>query len=187
MGKKIDRKKLEKLKEGDHQAFEEVFVTYFRNVKYFIFSFIKSEKDSEELAQDVFLKIWENYRSIDPEKSFDSYLYTITRNIVFNYLKHKTVENSYNEYAYFSKSEFAHDPEKILYAKEIELLIEMAVEQMPERRREIYQLSRHKELSNEEISQVLGISKKTVENQLSLAMNELKKVILFFSLFFIIN
>ncbi len=187
MGKRIDKQKLDELKKGSHRAFNEVFIAYFKNVKYFIYSFIKSESDAEELAQDVFLKIWENHQFLDPDKSFDSYLYTITRHTVFNFLKHKSVENAYNEYAYFSKSEFADDPEKILYAKEIELLIEMTVEQLPERRKNIYLLSRHQGLSNEEIAQTLGISKKTVENQLSLAINELKKVVLLFLLFFTLN
>lgn len=187
MALKIEKIIIEQLKNGSHPAFEKVFIAYFKNVRFFIFSFIKSESDSEELAQDVFLKVWENRNEIDAEKSFNSYLYTITRNVVFNYLKHKLVEKSYNEFIYFSRSEFADDPEKILYAREIELLIEMAIGQMPERRREIYCLSRHKGLSNEEIAQKLGISKKTVENQLSLAMSELKKVILFFSLLFIIQ
>lgn len=187
MRKSIEKKVFDLLKQGNHQAFEKIFITYFNNVKFFIQSFIKSNSEAEGLAQDIFLKIWENHSQIDTEKSFDSYLYTIARNTVFNYLKHKTVENSYSEYVHFSRSEFVDDPEKILYAKEIELLIEMKVEQMPQRRREIYKLSRFEGLSNDDIATNLGISKKTVENQLSLALNELRKLIIIFLTFFSLN
>jgi len=187
MKNRIDKGKIDELRRGSHQAFQDIFIAYFRNVRFFIYSFIKSENDAEELAQDVFMKIWENHQSIDTNKSFDSYLYTIARNSVFNFLKHKLVENSYKEYTYSAKTEFVSDPENILFAKEIELLIEMTVEKMPERRAEIYRLSRVKGLKNEEIAKELSISKKTVENQLSLAISELKKTILLFMLLFLIN
>ncbi len=184
---KINPQIVQALKNGNHQAFQKIFVTYFKKIKYFIYSFIKSETDAEELAQEVFLKIWENHLNIEPDKSFDSYMFTITKNLIYNFLKHKLVEKSYQEYIYFSKSEFAHDPEKILYAKEIELLIEMTVSKMPGRRKEIYQLSRHENLSNGEIAEVLGLSKKTVENQLSLALSELKSVVTLFLWLFTLN
>lgn len=182
MKKSIDKEILYSLKSGDHKAFHSIFLAYFGKIKFFICSFVKSQEEAEELAQDVFMKLWENRAQIDPGKSFDSYLYTMTRNTAFNFLKHKLVENAYSEQVYCSEPDFAQDPETIWYARELELLIAMKVEQMPEKRKEIFKLSRHKGLSNEEIAQTLSISKKTVENQLSLALSELKKSIVLFIL-----
>ena len=81
--------------------------------------------------------------------------------------------------------EEAESSDEILFAKEISLLVEMAVCKMPVQRRKIYQMSREKGISNNEIAEELGISKKTVENQLSLALQEIKRVISAFLIFFL--
>ena len=175
---------IEALQNGNHKAFEEVFLTFFDKVKYLLTGLLRSESDAEELAQDIFVKLWINRQSIDTNKSFSSYLYTIARNAALNYLKHKLVEenfkNSFNDF----EIEEADRSDDILFAKEISLLIEMAVCRMPVQRRRIYQMSREKGRSNNEIAEELGISKKTVENQLSLALQEIKRVISAFLIFF---
>lgn len=81
--------------------------------------------------------------------------------------------------------EEADSSDEILFAKEIRLLIEMAVCRMPVQRRKIYQMSRDNGISNNEIAEELGISKKTVENQISLALQEIKRVISAFLIFFL--
>jgi len=135
------------------------------------------------LAQDVFIKLWLNRGQIDVDKSLNAYLYAIARNATFNYIKHKTVEQSY--LSNYQQTEAVDTPEEIYFAREIKLLIEMTVTQMPAQRRRIYILSRDKGISNEDIATQLNISKKTVENQLSLALNEIRKVVsVFFLLFF---
>lgn len=181
----MENSTIEALRNGDHKAFEEVFVAYFDKVKYLLNGLLRSESDAEELAQDIFVKLWMNRQSVDPSKGFSSYLYTITRNTAFNYLKHRLVEenlkNSFNE----SDIDEADSSDEILFAKEISLLIEMAVYRMPDQRRRIYQMSREKGMPNNEIAEELGISKKTVENQLSLALQEIKRIISAFLIFFL--
>lgn len=167
------------IKEGDEKAFEMVFVTYFNKVKYFIFGLIKSEEDAEELAQDIFVKLWVNRESVDFEKSLGSYLHTSARNATINFLKSKFVRDSYVS-DQLHQEEGNESTEEGYYAQETALLIKMAVSQMPEKRKTIFELSREKGLSNDEIASQLGISKKTVENQLSLALKEIRKIITFF-------
>lgn len=168
---------IEALRNGNHKAFEEVFLAYFDKVKYLLTGLLRSESDAEELAQDIFVRLWMNHTSIDPNKVFSTYLYTTTRNTALNYLKHKLVEENY-------KNSF-NSLDEILFAKEISLLVEMAVCKMPVQRKKIYQMSREKGISNNEIAEELGISKKTVENQLSLALQEIKRVISAFLIFFL--
>lgn len=170
------------LQQGDHKAFEEVFTTYFDKVKYLLTGLLRSESEAEELAQDIFVKLWMNRESIDPGKAFNTYLYTIARNTALNYLKHKLVEENFKNC--FNDLDVAADSsDEILFAKEISLLMEMTVCRMPAQRRTIYQLSRGKGISNTEIAEKLGITKKTVENQLSLALQEIKRVISAFLIF----
>lgn len=170
------------LKNGEVKAFDTLFISYFGKVKCFIKGLLKSEVDAEDLAQDIFIKLWINHASLDPEKSINAYLYTMARNAAFNFLKHKFVLETYA--SDYTISDNPDTPDELLYAKEIALLIEMAVCQMPEQRRRIYRLSRNEAVSNDEIAACLNISKKTVENQLSLALQDLRKVIACFLLFF---
>jgi len=183
MGNKLSHQTIQALQRGDHKAFEDMFVAYFTKVKCFILQLVRAESEAEELAQDVFVRIWTNHSSVDPDKSFDAWLFTVAYNTAMNYLKHKLVEDKYQE-VHFSP-DFATTPEEIMYAKEINLLIEMTVNRMPEQRRRIFQMSRNDGHSNEEIAGQLQITKKTVENQLSLALKELRKVISLFFLFII--
>lgn len=176
--KVITKEILHSLKEGNHQAFENIFVAYFNKVKYFIEKIIRSGDDAEDLAQDIFVRLWNNREKIDTEKSFDAYLFTMAYNASCNFIKHLSVKENYEKYIIPSSDHT--DPETLLYAKEIALLIEMTVEQMPEQRKKIYRLSRNEGLKNEEIARELDISKKTVENQLSLALKEIRKILIFF-------
>lgn len=179
----MEKDKVEALSKGNHKAFEDLFIAYFQRVKLFICGIIKSEADAEELAQDVFVRLWTNREAINIEKPLGGYLYTIARNTAFNFLKHKLVEQSYVDS--FSFSDDVATPEEVLFAREISLLVEMTVNEMPVQRRRIYILSREKGMSNNDIAEKLGISKKTVENQLSLALQELRKVVSLFFLFFL--
>lgn len=179
MNEQTSNKIQESFRKGDEKAFELLFITNFTKVKYFIKGLIKSEEDAEELAQDVFVKLWINKDTIDFGKSMNAFLHTAARNATINYLKKKFMHDTYvNEQLY--KDAMQESVEDVYYAQETALLIKMAVSQMPERRREIYEMSRNNGLSNDEIAVRLDISKKTVENQLSLALNEIRKIITFF-------
>lgn len=179
MDNDIDIKTLEALRHGSHKAFETVFVTYYNKTKAFIYSYLKSEPDAEELTEDLFVNLWINHPSINSSKSFDSYLHTIARNAAINFLKHKYVQDTYLNN--IQSEEFSSTSEEDLIAKKLGLLIDDTVGKMPEQRKRIYTLSRKKGLSNEEIATRLNTTKRNVESQLSLALKEIRKAI---SLFF---
>ena len=171
MNNNIDIKTLEAFQDGNHKAFETIFIAYYNKTKTFIDGYIKSEPDAEELTEDLFI----NRHSIDTSRSFNSYLHTIARNAAINFLKHKYVCDAYlnnnQETGYSSTSE------EDLIAKELEMLIDELVGGMPEQRRMIYTLSRNEGLSNAEIAERLNTTKRNVESQLSLALKEIRKVI----------
>ena len=149
----ISETTLKSLKEGNRKAFERIFLAYYGRVRNFITAITKSETDAEDITQDIFGKIWLNRETIDTQKSFHSYMYTNARNAAFNYLKHKKICNAYA--AEYSCPDLDVSPEDMIYAKEIGLLIEMAVTGMTEQQRRIYRLSRNEGLSNDEISALL--------------------------------
>ena len=95
MNNNIDIKTLEAFQDGNHKAFETIFIAYYNKTKTFIDGYIKSEPDAEELTEDLFVNLWINRHSIDTSKSFNSYLHTIARNAAINFLKHKYVCDAY--------------------------------------------------------------------------------------------
>ncbi len=175
MSDTIDIKTLKAFLDGNHKAFETVFVAYYNKTKVFIDGYIKSEPDAEELTEDLFVNLWINRHSIDTSKSFNSYLHTIARNAAINFLKHKYVHDTYlmnNQ-----DMEYSSTSEEDLIAKELGILIDELVERMPEQRKMIYTLSRNDGLTNAEIAERLNTTKRNVESQLSLALKEIRKVI----------
>jgi RNA polymerase sigma-70 factor (ECF subfamily) len=172
---------LEKLTLGDHEAFRRLFMRYYPKVKCFINYFVKSEAIAEDLSQDIFEYIWMNRDMLSNLKSLNAYLFRIAKNKSINYLNHKLIEEDYTS-SCINQKEYQIDEE--IYAKELELLIQLTVEKMPAQRRFIFELSRNKHLPNAEIAEKLNISKKTVENHLNLALKQIRGVIKISSIFF---
>ncbi|WP_337941694.1 RNA polymerase sigma-70 factor [Parabacteroides sp.] len=167
---------------GSHDAFKKLFMNYFPKVKYFVCHLIKSESIAEELAQDVFMKIWERREDLETIESFNSYVYRMAKNIALNYLRRKYLEDSYlEEYEGETESTIEGD----LYVREMELLEQLTVSRMPPKRKAIYEMSRKDGLTNDEIATRMGISKKTVENHLNLALKEIRKTLFLFTSFFL--
>lgn len=95
LGNSMNNNTLEAFQDGNHKAFETIFITYYNKTKAFIDGYIKSEPDAEELTEDLFANLWINRHSIDTSQSFNSYLHTIARNVAINFLKHKYVCDAY--------------------------------------------------------------------------------------------
>ena len=177
-----DRNDLEKIASGDHDAFRSIFIKYYPKTKYFVTHIVKSEDVAEDLSQDIFLKIWINKELLPNLISFNAYIYKMAKFTALDYLKHKHVENTFA--ANYSQPATT-DPEEELNAKDLEFLIELAIDMMPEQRQKIYIMSRIENIKNKEIAKTLGISEKTVNNQISLALKEIRNLLALAFLFFI--
>jgi RNA polymerase sigma-70 factor (ECF subfamily) len=147
-------------------------------VKTFIRQILMSEQDAEDIAQDVFLKLIDKPEIWQDEERKDSYLYKTTKNHVLNFIKHKNIEKKYKENPEF-RDEISeiYNLEDTLHAKEIQLIIMHAIECLPDRRKEIFKMSRFKKKSNLQIAETLNISVRTVERHIYLALADLKKML----------
>lgn len=177
-----ESKYIEQLALGSHKAFRFIFMKYYPKMKYFIAHIVKSEAVAEDLSQEVFEKIWMIKEDLPKLKSFNAYIYRMSKNIAINYIERKYIERTYVD-NYEVERDFLIDD--VLEAKDIEMLVLMEVENMPNQRKRIFELSRYENLKNEEIAEQLNISKKTVENHLNLALNQLRKAIKGIYLFFL--
>lgn len=184
-GPLVSRNVLISLKEGDHKAFEEVFLTYFEKVKHFIALLICSMDTAEELTQDIFVNLWQNREKVDPDKSFNAYIYTIARNTVYNYVKSKSVREKYANS--FWETEYTADAEEIFIVEETKLMIEIAVSRMPKQRRKIYELHKNDGLSREEVAKELNITRNAVDKQLRHAMSTIQEILGILSALFLVD
>ena len=181
----ISRDALVSLRSGDHKAFEEVFLVYFEKVKHFIVLLIGSMDTAEEMTQDIFVNLWQNRDKIDPEKSFNAYIYTIARNTVYNYAKSKSVREKYANS--FWEIDYAVDAEEIFIEEETKLLIEIAVSRMPKQRRKIFELHKNDGLSREEVAKALNITKNAVDKQLRSAISTIQEILGILVAFFLVD
>ena len=168
---------MKKLGQGDHKSFDALFLLYHPKVKNFLLGFIKDEEEACDMAQDIFFKVWTNRESISKVNSLKAYLYRMARNMIYDYYEHSLVKASYEQKQLLSSIAYTDLIEEDLYAKELAILIDIAIEQMPEQRRRIFKMSRKEGLSNDEISQRLEINKRTVENHITQALADLRTIL----------
>lgn len=167
--------------------FEEIFKAHFSTVKFFINMFLKSEADAEDLAQDVFIKLWSNFETWKNNDGKDGYIYTIAKNVTLDFIKHKRLEDIYRneqiEQNAIKELFDSAEPLNSIYCNEIRLIIKMALERFPKRRKKIFEMSRLHDMSNQEIAIALHLSVRTVEHQIYLSLQDLRKIV--FILFFL--
>lgn len=172
------------LRRGDHEAYKNVYLHYIDPVIEFLKMLTKSDCDAEEIAQDVFVSLWEKRDKIDPQKNIRGYIYTYARNEALNYFKRKKVENKYLHFT-GNEAKFYESSDDIIVARETEILIRIAIDRMPSRRKEIFEMSRFEGLPNEKIAERLDISKNTVENHLTHANRDIRKLLYLLLLFIV--
>jgi len=162
------------LREGSETAFESLFNRYGQKIYRFSLAYLKSNTEAEEIVQNVFLKLWENKERLRNETSFQSYLFTIAYNEIRKRFNKKALEDRF-------KTEIvdwlAEDMPELESKYEFELIVnklEQLINQMPERRREIFIKRKKEGQAVKDIATEMNISPKTVENQITEAMNFLR-------------
>ena len=158
------------LQSGNVAAFDSLFEVYSPKLFGFAMKYFKNESDSEELVQEVFIKVWENRFKLKSELSFKSYLFTIALNQIRKYFNKKASSLRYLESLQndpdFTDNQAILDEDYELAYQHINLIIE----QMPPRRREIFTKSKLEGKSSKIIAAELNISAGTIDNQVSEAL-----------------
>ncbi|MFH5831288.1 RNA polymerase sigma-70 factor [Halalkalibaculum sp. DA3122] len=170
---------IEAIRNGNKQAFEKLFQTYYDDLHRFVWGYIKREDIAEELVQDVFVKVWKGRHKLDPNRKIKSLLYMIARNLAIDFLRHRsTVLEWENEKKALRK--FSEHPDYLddQLDKKMKLEhVQAAIEELPERRRLIFIMSRYNRMTYKEIAETLDISVNTVETQIVRALNTLREVL----------
>ncbi len=159
---------------GEAKAFRKLFNTYKNDVYAFSMSMLKSKELAEEIVQDVFLNIWQHRDRLNPDLSFKSYVFTITRNLTFNLIS-KVANNRKLIGEVFYESQKSYSPiEDELADIDYEKIKKKAIETLPPKRKIIFEMSRNEDKSYEEISKELNISISTVKCQMNKALSTMR-------------
>ncbi len=171
-----ERECMTDLATNEEISFEQLFKTNYSKLIFFANKFVNDMEEAEELVSDVFAALWENKDKYTFSPSFHGFLFKMVQNRCLNYLKHKKVENEYISYLYKHKliHESSFFEEEKVIAKEFEKHIAEAIENLPERCKAVFKLSRFKHKKNKEIATILNISNKTVERQITIALEKLR-------------
>jgi RNA polymerase sigma factor (sigma-70 family) len=160
-----EKQLLTQVSQGDRQAFQVLYKASYPLVQQYIVLFEPSPHILDELTQDVFVRIWEKRDRLGAVESFKGYLFLVTRNVVFNFIRALKVRQKVKELDEASPS-LANDLEnELLFKQYYEIALE-AIRQLPPGRRKVLKMSIDDGLSLDEIATELGISRSGVKKQL---------------------
>ncbi len=164
MGKNLNLDVLiSELSKNNDSALEELFNYYYPRLYNFSKAFLKIENGIDDILQEVFVKIWENRKNIKSKETFNAFIYTITRNLLLNELRSRL--NNQKLMTEIQKNAVAEEfaSVQLIEYKEMSTKITEVINQLPDRQKEVFKLSREDGLSHKEIAEKLGITTKTVE------------------------
>ncbi|MEM6644268.1 MAG: RNA polymerase sigma-70 factor [Bacteroidota bacterium] len=165
----------ERVKENDLGSYEILFKKYYKELHHFAFTYVRVSAIAEEMAQEVYLYLWEKRAQIVIQTTLRTYLYAAVKNKCLNYIKHE-----------LPKQQAMADVSEVMLSVEngqkdegenerIKVYIQKAIDALPKKCRRIFILSRNAGMTYEEIAEELGLSKKTVENQMGIALKKLRE------------
>jgi RNA polymerase sigma-70 factor (ECF subfamily) len=163
-----------RLKNGDQTAFELLFHFYYPGLVMYSSQFTADRAEAEEIVQDFFVRFWQKHQQLVPAESLKGYFFSSVKNSSLNFLKHKKIEEKYlQEMSELSNHHLAYEPD-LYVSSELQEKIKSGIDQLPEKCREIFIMSRLRGMKNEEIALELHLSKRTVETQISNALKVLR-------------
>lgn len=156
------------------KIFKQVFETYAKDLRRFLFFKFNDLETAEDVMQDAFIKLWTNCADVSLEK-VKSYLFTIGNNLFLNIKKHEKVvlKNNFRH----TKSTNIESPEYLLIEQEYLISLEKAIDNLTAKQREVFLLSRIEKLKYKEIAQKLNISVKAVEKRMHFALIAMKEIL----------
>ena len=178
-GSDDDRAELaRKIKNGDKAAFEAFYGQHSAPLISFLRSKGLDQQEAEDLLQQAFLIIWEKRSEIDPSRSLHSFLFTTAYRRMLNLFRDR--KDTVSDYAYVLESD-GQNPQEETETNEAIRHLHSALEEMPEKRRNVFELCYMQEFTYKEAAEALGISPKTVENHMGLALKDLRLALKNFS------
>jgi RNA polymerase sigma-70 factor (ECF subfamily) len=164
----------QQLSNAGSQELEQLFKTHFAGLYAYAYTILRDSHLAEEIVQEVFVRLYERAQHIRIKTSLESYLYRAVYNESLNHQKHEKAKANYRKFILHRQDPASPRQDAGNYL-ELEAKLQLALEELPEQCRIIFQLSRFEELKYREIAERMGLSIKTVENQMGKALRIMRK------------
>lgn len=165
---------LELIASGDDSAFAELFSRYRDRVYTISFKLARSNIIAEEIVQDVFLKIWQKRAELKKIENFNAYLFIVTRNYAYNVLKDSAPNHNCVILSEEDQTLVINDASDLLMGKEYSLLLQNAIDRLPNQQKQVYSLIKDRGFKREEVARELQIQPETVKFHLAQAMKNIR-------------
>lgn len=163
MSDKEEKNILQRLRSGDNEAYEEIYHRYHKRMYGFAFKYLKSHELAEDAVHDTFIKLWENRETI--QSNIKGFLFTSVRNHVMNMMRNKKRKVLKHIQIELQRKKSSNKTEEVIIYSEYRQILARGLDELPEGKREIFNLKTDRNLSNREIAQQLDITVHTVKSQ----------------------
>lgn len=167
-----------RLTRGDEKAFSELYSAYREGAIRFAMRYIKSRDIAEDVFQDAFAVIWQGRQFINPDASFSAYLFTIVKNRVLNCLRNLESETRIKEAILSEAIDSTNNTQESILENELAVWIEKAKGELTSKQREVFEMSRERQLSHAEIAEELGVSKNTVKEHITVSLKIIRSYLM---------
>lgn len=159
------------IKKDDYTSYNQLFLRYYNRLCAFVFIIIQNNSASEDVVQELFIRLWTQRKKLDIKESVVAYLYRSSKNAALNYLRSEN-----NRKKTLDKMPFTdwQSDENQMEQIEFSTALHQCIDQLPERCKEVFLLSRFEGLKHKEISEQLGTSVKTIKNQIWKSLQQIK-------------
>lgn len=163
------------LKHGDKKAFEAIFNKYKSKLYFYALGYLQSKEEAEEVVQNAFVSLWEYRQMLNELLSIKNFLYKCVINHIYNHLKHEAVHKKFLTYTLSVHDEADDQLEEDVLFNDLQRNLTSLIEYLPPQQQIIFKMSRIEGLPHSEIAQKLGLSIRSVENQVYRALKFLKE------------
>lgn len=174
----LQQQLLNQLSQGDEPSFNALYKAYSRPLFLRVVNMIKSEDDAQEIIQELFIKLWQNRETIGTIKSFQSYIFTIANNLVYNYFRKINHNQALIQRLLLNAADHYLDGQELLENKEAAEIFQKAIHQLPPQCKQVFQLCKIEGKSHKEVAQLMGISMPTVNSHMTVAVKSIREYIL---------
>jgi RNA polymerase sigma-70 factor (ECF subfamily) len=167
---------LQRVANGDETAFSELYYSYHNTLGIYIYQLTQSRELSEEIVQDVFLKIWVGREALTEVNNFKAWLFVVSKNQALNALR-ALVKERVLQKNWTRDHQFSYAKEEAAVNDDAYILLDQAINQLPEQQKKVFILSRYRRLKYKEIAKELNLSKETVKSYLAIAVSSITKFV----------
>lgn len=174
----LQQQLLDQLSQGNESSFNALYKAYSRPLFIRVFNMIKSEDDAREIIQELFIKLWENRSSINTIKSFQSYIFAIANNLVYNHFRKISHDQALIQKLLHNTADHYLDGQELLENKEAAAIFQKAINQLTPQSKQVFQLCKLEGKSHKEVALIMGISMPTVNSHMTNAVKSMREYIL---------